>query len=121
MKLPSLQLVIEINRRVRSSDEWFDEPDDLDRVEKALQSIAGLNDPLEAAAVLAFRIAKAQGFAEGNKRTALLLARWILDNNGLDGRQIIDPDDRELADMLVEAASGSDVEGDIIRFFANRA
>jgi prophage maintenance system killer protein len=60
--------------------------------------------------------------AEGNKRTALLLARWILDNNGLDGSQIIDPDDRELADMLVQAASGGDVvESDIVRFFVNRA
>lgn len=49
--------------------EWFDEPDDLDRVESALRSHDRLVDPVEAAAVLAFRVTRAQGFAEGNKRT----------------------------------------------------
>jgi prophage maintenance system killer protein len=60
-------------------------------------------------------------FAEGNKRTALLLARWMLDNNGLDGSQIIDPDDRELADLLVQAAADRNVEGEILRLFADRS
>jgi prophage maintenance system killer protein len=121
LKRPGLRLAIEINQRVRSNDEWFDEPDDLDRVESALRSIDDLDDPLAAAGAIAFRVTKAQGFAEGNKRTALLLARWILDNNGLDGRQIIEPDDRELADLLVHAASGRNVEAVILRFFAERA
>ena len=39
------------------------------------------------------------------------------DNNGLDGSQIIDPDDRELADLLVPAAAGRTVEAEILRFF----
>jgi prophage maintenance system killer protein len=121
LKRPGLRLAIEINQRVRSGDEWFDEPDDLDRVESALRSIDDFNDPVAAAAAIAFRVARAQGFAEGNKRTALLLARWTLDNNGLDGRRIIDPDDRELADLLVHAASGRDVEADTLRFLADRA
>lgn len=121
MREPDLRLAIAINQRVRDSDEWFDEPDELDRVESALQSVHGLVDPVEAAAILAFRVTRAQGFAEGNKRTALLLAKWILDNNGRDGRQIIDPADRQLAGLLIKAASGQDVEADIVRHFADHA
>ena len=85
MKRPGLRLAIEINKRVRSDDEWFDEPDDLDRVETALRSVDDFDDPVAAAGTIAFRVTKAQGFTEGNKRTALLLPRWTLDNNGLDG------------------------------------
>ncbi len=121
MRKPDLRLAVAINKRVRGNDEWFDEPDDLDRVESALRSLDRLVDPVEAAAVLAFRVTPAQGFAEGNKRTALLLSKWVLDNNGREGRQIIDPDDLGLADLLVKAASGQDVEADIIRYFADRA
>jgi len=121
LKRPGLRLAIEINQRVRSDDEWFDEPDDLVRVEFALRSIDDFDDPVAAAGAIAFRVAKAQGFAEGNKRTALLLARWTLDNNGRDGGRIIDPEDRELADLLVHAASGRNVEAEILRFFADRA
>jgi prophage maintenance system killer protein len=120
LKKPDLRLAIAINQRVRSADEWFDEPDELDRIESALLSIEGLIDPVEAAGVLAFRVTRAQAFAEGNKRTALLLAKWILDNNDHDSRQIIDPDDRALADLLVRAASGQDLELDIVRYFTDR-
>jgi hypothetical protein len=51
LKKPGLRLAIEINKRVRSDDEWFDEPDDLDRVESALRSIDDFDDPLAAAGV----------------------------------------------------------------------
>ena len=51
----------------------------------------------------------------------MLLARWILDNNDLDGHRILDPDDRQLADLLVQAASGKDVEGSIVDFFVGKA
>jgi hypothetical protein len=74
---------------VRGPDEWFDEPDDLARVDQALAAIDQLDNPAVAAGVVAFRVARAQGFAEGNKRTALLLARWILDHNGLDGAVLL--------------------------------
>jgi prophage maintenance system killer protein len=121
LKRPTLQLAIEINSRVRGSDDWFDEGDDLDQVENALRSIMEIDNPLNAAAVLAYQVTRSQWFAEGNKRTALLLARWILDNNGIEGRRILDPDDRELADLLVHAASGIDVEKRIIAFFLGRA
>lgn len=112
MKRPDLRLAIAINQQVRADDEWFDEPDDLDRVDSALLAAEALTDPVEAAA--------AQGFSEGNKRTALLLARWILDNNGMTGRKIIDPDDRGLANLLVKAASGHEVEREILELFRER-
>jgi hypothetical protein len=50
---PPLRLAIEFNKRVREEDEWFDDPDDLDRVKRALTSIDNLDDPLVAAGVLA--------------------------------------------------------------------
>ncbi len=121
MKRPDLRLAVEINRRVRGDDEWFEDPDELDRVESSLRSIAAIDAPLEAAGILAYRLTRAQGFAEGNKRTALLLARWILDNNGLDGRKIISADDRHLARLLVDAASGLDVETEVVSYFVDRA
>jgi prophage maintenance system killer protein len=121
LKRPDLHLAIALNARVRAWDEWFDEPDELDRVEKALKSIDDVDDPLKASALLAYRVTRAQGFTEANKRTALLLARWVLDSNGIDGRRILDPDDRELADLLIQAASGNDVEADVVRFFVDKA
>jgi len=105
---------------VRESDEWFEEPDDLDRVDVALQSIDSLENPTRAAAVLAFRVAHAQGFAQGNKRTALLLARWVLDMNHLDGAKIIPPDDRQLAGLRVRAAAGAEVEEEFVSLFEAR-
>ncbi len=121
MNRPPLRLAVEFNKRVRGDDEWFDEPDDLPRVERALASIDDLENPVLAAAVLAYRVTRAQGFAEGNKRTALLLARWLLDINGVDGGEIFPPDDRVIADLLVQTASGADVEQDIISTLAARA
>lgn len=85
MNRPAVGLVVAINHVVRREDEWFDEPDELDRVAGALAAIDRIEDPVEAAAVLAFRVTRAQAFAEGNKRTALLVARWVLDRNGLEG------------------------------------
>lgn len=64
--------------------------------------------------MLAFRVTRTQGFAEGNKRTALLLARWVLDRNDVDGSRHPSNDDLDLADLLVQAASGADVEEEII-------
>ena len=114
MKKPSLRLAIEINKRVREKDEWFEEPDDLERVSRALSSVDREENPVVAAGILAYRVTRAQGFAEGNKRTALLLARWVLDNNGIDGNGVLPTDDLVLADLLIQAASGADVETDIV-------
>lgn len=108
------------NRSVRHDDEWFDEPDDLGRLGRALESIDGIDDPVEAAAVVAFRVTRTQPFTEGNKRTALLLARWLLDHAGEDGAALLPREDREFADLLVKAASGLDVEADIVGLLLSR-
>jgi len=50
----------------------------------------------------------------------LLLARWVLDHNGVDGTQILPPSDRDFADLLVQAASGIDVQADMISLLASR-
>jgi prophage maintenance system killer protein len=120
LRRPSLVLAIALNHATREPDEWFDEPDDLGRLERALASIDGVEDPVLGASILAARVARAQAFGEGNKRTALLLARWVLDRNGLDGGALIPPDDRLLADLLVRAASGADVESEILELLRSR-
>jgi len=79
LRRPTIAIAVAFNRAVRDHDEWFDEPDDLDRVQRAPAAIDEVDDPIKAAAVLVYRIARTQGFAEGNKRTALLLAKWLLD------------------------------------------
>ncbi len=117
---PSLELAVAINRPVRYDDEWFDEPDDLDRVERALAAIAEVDDVVTAAAALAYRVTRAQAFGEGNKRTAVALARWLLDRNGENGRQLLPVDYRVVPDLLVEAAAGRDVQERIIEVFQAR-
>jgi prophage maintenance system killer protein len=117
---PTVELAVAINAAVRTADEWFDEPDELDRLANALAAGDDLEDPVKAAGV-PFRVTRAQPFGEGNKRTALLLARWILDRNGFDGSVMIPPDDWKLADLLVQAASGRDVEKEIVDPLVGRA
>jgi prophage maintenance system killer protein len=120
LRRPTLALAIAVNRTVREHDEWFDEPEELDRVQRALASIDEMDEPVSAAAVLAYRVARAQGVAEGNKRTALLLARWLLDRNGIDGLRVIPVDDRDLADLLIKAAAGTDVEDALVALLVTR-
>jgi prophage maintenance system killer protein len=120
LKRPSLDLAVAFNHSIRENDEWFDEPDDLDRVGAALDAAGGIEDPIEVAATVAYRVARAQGCSEGNKRTAMLLAKWTLDRNGIEGERIIPPHDRELADLLVNAAAGLDVGIQILDLFRRR-
>lgn len=117
---PSLELAVAINRLVRHDDEWFDEPDELDRLQRALDAVAEVDNPVTAAAVLASRVARAQAFGEGNKRTAFLLAKWVLDRNGENGGALLPPADREFARLLVKAASGIDVEDEMIAVLRQR-
>lgn len=118
---PTVELAVAFNRAVRYEDEWFDEPDDLARLERALDAIAGVDDVVEAAGVLLYRVARAQAFGEGNKRTALLLARWLLDRNGEGGARLLAPEDTALLDLLVAAASGRNVERDTIDLLRARS
>jgi prophage maintenance system killer protein len=113
-------LAIALNHAARQDDEWFDEPDDLERIQRALHAVSEINDPVTAAAVVAYRVARAQGFGEGNKRTAFLLAKWTLDHNGEDGAALLPPDDREAADLLVKAAAGHDVQGALLDLLQSR-
>lgn len=117
---PTLALAVALNQAVRGDDEWFDEPDDLERLQRALAAIDGIEDPVAAAAVVAFRVARAQAFGEGNKRTAFLLARWLLDRNDQDAAVLLPPDDRAAADLLVRAAAGSDTQDQLIRLLQSR-
>jgi len=63
-------------------------------------------------------LAQAQAFTEGNKRTAVLVGRWIL--NGLDGAKYIPENDMELAESLLRAARGTDVSREVIDLFDSR-
>jgi prophage maintenance system killer protein len=120
LRRPTLHLAVAFNHAIREEDEWFDDPDDIPRVQRALAAIDVVEDPVEAAAVLAYRIVRAQAFGEGNKRTALLLARWLLDRNGVDGAAVLPSEDRVFGDLLVRAAAGNDVESEIVALFVAR-
>ena len=112
MRFPTLDEVIACNEAVRERDEVSPsaDDDDLDRVANALERAGTQNDPIDAAAALAYEIATSQGFYEGNKRTALVIARWFLrENTELDPAAIILPDDRDIGDLLINAARGEDV------------
>jgi prophage maintenance system killer protein len=113
-------LAIALNHAARQEDEWFEEPDDLDRLRRALESIDDIDDPVRAAATLAFRVARAQAFGEGNKRTAFLLAKWVLERNGEDGLSLLPPEDRQIADLLVKAAAGQDVQAELMDLLRSR-
>jgi prophage maintenance system killer protein len=117
---PSLDFAVELNR-CTTRDEWFDEPDDLERLSSALASIDRVEDCVDAAAILAFRVTRTQAFGEASKRTALLLARWVLDRNGADGFVIIPAEDCVIADLLIQAAAGQEVESELVAVFRSRS
>jgi prophage maintenance system killer protein len=120
LNLPSLELIVAFNASIRHDDEWFDEPDDLQRIARILDDLQTAIDPIVAAAVATSRITRAQAFTEGNKRTALLVGRWILDRNDLDGGSMIPPDDFELANLLLDAARGADADEKVVALFESR-
>jgi prophage maintenance system killer protein len=113
-------LAIALNHAARQDDEWFDEPDGLERLQRALDAVSETDDPVMAAAVVAHRVARAQAFGEGNKRTAFLLAKWMLDRNGVDGSALLPPDDRDVADLLVKSAAGQDVQDALVDLLRSR-
>ena len=71
-------------------------------VQRALERAQAEADPVAAAAALLYEIVAAQGFFEGNKRTAVIIARWFIRQNmDIDPDALIQPDDRELGALLV--------------------
>jgi prophage maintenance system killer protein len=94
--------------------------DDLDRIERFVSDLQSESDPLIAAAIATSRIARSQAFSEGNKRTALLVGRWILEQNGLSGSRIIPKDDHELANLLLRAARGEEISEQVVAIFKSR-
>lgn len=120
MRIPSLETIVAINSSVRHEDEWFEDQDELDRIEVIIRDLLTETDPLIAAAIATSRIARSQAFTEGNKRTALLVGRWILDHNDLRGDQIIPNSDLELANLLLKAARGEDISQLVIALFRSR-
>lgn len=117
---PTLTLLVGINASIRRDDEWFDEPDELRRIQRILDELAETEDPVIAAGLIAYRIAKAQAFSEGNKRTAVLASRWILDENQMDGLRFIPVNDLDLASLLLRAARGEDVGDQVLTLFESR-
>jgi hypothetical protein len=116
--------VIACDEAVREPDEVSPsaDDDDLDRVARALERARVESDPLDVAAALAFELTSAQGFHEGNKRTAALIARsFIRANTDLEPDRIIKPDDPEFGDLLIAAARGDDVRVEIRGLFHDRA
>lgn len=123
MRFPTLEEAIACNEAVREPNEASPsaDDDDLERVQQALLRAETRTDPIEAAASLAYEITFAQGFYEGNKRTAVLLARWfIAENTDRDPDELIPPDDQRLGDLLVAAARGERVAEEIRTLLTGR-
>jgi prophage maintenance system killer protein len=57
------------------------------------------------------------GFSVKGDKPSLLLARWTLDRNGID----LPADDRAVAELLVQAAAGREVEEQLVELFRSRA
>jgi len=66
-------------------------------------------DVLQIAARYAVSISRGHCFADGNKRTATLAMDTFLDVHGY--HIVTDDDDRKLADLMIQAASGHIDEG----------
>jgi prophage maintenance system killer protein len=117
---PDLRLPQAFNEALREPHEWFEEPDDLDRLSTALVSIDAIEDPVDAAATLAYPVTRAQAFGEANKRTPCSWPAWVLDYNCQYADLLPPPDDREVADLLVREAAGADVGDELTEILRSR-
>jgi prophage maintenance system killer protein len=109
LRFPTLEEAVACNEAVRESSEASStaEDDDLGRVDRALARARQHGEPIKAAASLIYEVTAAQGFFEGNKRTAVLLTRrFIATNTGIEPDVLIRPDDHEHGDLLIAAARG---------------
>jgi len=119
LTLPSLADAVAVNEALRGEDETPEfeaDIDELDRVEAALARVRTANgDPIEIATALLFEITVEQGFHEGNKRTAYVLARDYLIDASSDSADRLLPEeyDGEVCDLLLSAARGENVRDEI--------
>ena len=120
MIIPTLDQIVAINTHVKYADEDFAEPDDLKIVEDILNRASGINNPIDAASFLLARIAKAQAFAEGNKRTARCAAYLTLKANGVDPTKILPRNDIRLNELLVRASVGEDIHERVVTLMRGR-
>lgn len=123
MRYPPLSLAVVVNAVARAADEWDGDDSDLHRLRLALAPDDS-PDQVTAAARLAYRVAHTQAFGEGNKRTALLLARWLLDHNDVAADvvdAILPGRDPALARLLISAAAGNDTEAAMVTLLRRRA
>ena len=124
MRFPTLDEVIACNEAVRGPDEASPsaDDDDLDLVSRALERAQSEPDLVDAAAALLYEIAAAQGFFEGNKRTAAVIARWFIrTNTDFDPDSLIRPDDPTLGSLLIATARGERNQGAIQTLLRDRA
>ena len=124
MRFPTLDEVIACNEAVRDPGEasLSADDDDLDLMSRALERARIETDPIDVAAALLYEIAAAQGFFEGNKRTAVLIARWFIRvNTTIDPDQLIGPDDHRLGALMIATARGEPTEGAIRALLRERA
>lgn len=118
---PTLDLIVGINASVRSPDEFFDDEDDLYRVERILETLADVSDPVSLAGLLMSRLARSQAFTEGNKRTAVAVAYFVLETNGYSPEEYLPPHDVDITHYLLLAARGENVEQAILDAMASNA
>lgn len=119
MRRPTLGLAAAFNRAVRREDEWWDEPEDLERVERALRELATSTIQSGPSPFSPIASLDRKGSV---KATSALPYCW---RDGAEsewtGRTcFLAPDDWALADLLVKAASGLDVEENVVELLNER-
>jgi hypothetical protein len=103
---------VAFNRAVRQDDEWWDEPDELERWNERWPESTTSTIQSGPPVFVAYRIARAQASV---KATSALPRYWRAGcwiENGWTA--VSPPNDWTLADLLVKAASGPDVEADVV-------
>ncbi len=83
-----------------------------------LLNLAGYGEPdaAELAAAYAYGLARSHGFVDGNKRTAWVVARLFLNNNG----RRLDFDPLDAVQIMEDVASGRVGEAELADWFRRR-
>lgn len=115
------EVVYAIHDRQLSEHGGLDGVRDLGAVESALArplSLAAYGDPdvADLAAAYAYGLARNHGFADGNKRTAWVIARLFLADNG----QRLQFEAQDAIRTMEQAAGGNLSESDLADWFRQR-